>query len=135
MKSAIAALIATAATACENEWIWEECSWMYYRVPCDYEFDNSGEEDGWIYWDDWNQEEFWVTAAEFDEWYWCEGEDYEEATCDNAWEWDECIGESWRDPCEWEYIDYGEDWGWIYWDDWADEEYFLAGDDWMESCA
>ena len=68
MKSAIAALIASAVTACDNEWIWEECSWMWYRDGCDGEVAGCG----WIYWDDWNLEEFTVTCDEFDDWWWCE---------------------------------------------------------------
>ena len=67
MKSAIAALLVAGATACDNEWIWEECSWMYYRHVCDYETDCAG----WKYWDDWNLEEFCVTVDEFNDWDWC----------------------------------------------------------------
>ena len=59
-----------------TKWIWEECSWMYYRHFC---WDDDGEAEegvigdcGWFYWDDWNWEEFFVTCDEFyDEWYWC----------------------------------------------------------------
>ena len=53
---------------CDNEWIWEECSWMYYRDPCEGEGDT---ECGWVYWDDWWQEEFWVDCDEFWSWDWC----------------------------------------------------------------
>ena len=69
MKSAIAALIiAASANACDNEWIWEDCSWMWYRDPCEGEGDT---ECGWVYWDDWWQEEFWVDCDEFWSWDWC----------------------------------------------------------------
>ena len=44
MKFAITALLAAAANACDNEWIWEECSWMYYRWPCDDEGWGDGED-------------------------------------------------------------------------------------------
>ena len=53
---------------CDNEWVWEDCSWMWYRSACDGEGDTDC---GWVYWDDWNQEEFWVTCDEFAEWWWC----------------------------------------------------------------
>ena len=53
---------------CDSEWIWEECSWMYYRDPCEGEGDT---ECGWVYWDDWNYEEFWVDCDEFASWDWC----------------------------------------------------------------
>ena len=81
MKSAIAALIASSVSACANEWIWEECSQSWYRDPCIGEFtdtycDCAGGYDkdtcGWIYYDDWNLEEFQVTCSEFDDWWWCE---------------------------------------------------------------
>ena len=57
MKSTIAALMVAATTACPNEWIWEECSWKYYREGCVGEVvgdGNPGDGCGWIYWDDWN---------------------------------------------------------------------------------
>ena len=59
-----------------TEWIWEECSWMYYRHYCvdENNWPEYGVEDdcGWFYWDDWNLEEFFVTCDEFDnEWTWC----------------------------------------------------------------
>ena len=68
MKSAIAALIATSVSACDNGWIWEECSWSWYRDACDYE----NVDCGWIYWDDWDQSEFVVTCATFDTWVSCQ---------------------------------------------------------------
>ena len=67
------ALLAVGATACDNKWIWEECSWNWYRDPCNYEIETG--DCGWIYWDDWNQEEFWVSCDEFAEWDWCWEED------------------------------------------------------------
>ena len=53
---------------CDNEWIWEDCSWMWYRNACEGEGDTDC---GWIYWDDWWQEEFWVDCDEFYSWSWC----------------------------------------------------------------
>ena len=53
MKSAIAAaLFASAVSACDNEWFWEQCSWSWFRYACDGEIGGDG--CGWIYWDDWN---------------------------------------------------------------------------------
>ena len=73
MKSTIAALIVAGASACANEWIWEECSWMYYRYPCadEYIHGDDGDGCGWFYWDDWNLEEFEVTCGEVEDWSWC----------------------------------------------------------------
>ena len=75
MKSAIAALIASSASACANEWMWEQCSQSWWRDACEGEnvmFD--AEDCGYVYWDDWDLEEYWVTCAEFDGWWWCEEE-------------------------------------------------------------
>ena len=134
MKFAITALLAAAATACDNEWIWEECSWMYYRDPCEGE-GTLGE--GWVYWDDWNLEEFWVTDDEFAEWDWCwedddeddDWEDWEEDTCLDDWLFDECWEEWYRWPCEGE----GEG-GWVHWNDDLWEEYWVTEDDWFAEC-
>ena len=71
MKTALAlALTAAAASACANEWIWEECSWSWYRDFCEGESLADGD-CGWIYYDEWNLEEFWVSCEEFDDWWWC----------------------------------------------------------------
>jgi hypothetical protein len=94
-----------ACANCDNEWFWEDCSWMYWRHPCDWENDTDC---GWVYWDDWNYEEFWVTCDEFESWDWCK-------TCDNEWFWEECSSMYWRHPCDWEN---DTDCGWVYWDDW-----------------
>ena len=125
MKSIAAICLAATASACD--WIWEECSWMWYRSTCDGE---DGETDcGWVYWDDWNYEEFWVTCDEFADWWWCTGE---EAVClwgdeDDYW-WDECWGAYWAWDCE--------DWesGWWFWDaDW-EEWYWVTADDYGWWC-
>ena len=65
---------------CDNEWFWEDCSWMYWRHPCDWEYDTDC---GWVYWDDWNEEEFWVTCDDFESWDECK-------YCDNEWIWEDC---------------------------------------------
>ena len=78
---AIALASVASATAVKDDdeidctlWVWEECSWMYYRHFCG---DGYSAEDGvigdcgWFYWDDWNLEEFFVTCDEFNEWSWC----------------------------------------------------------------
>ena len=52
------------------EWIWEDCSGMYYRNEC---YEGEGDTDcGWMYWDDWNWTEFWVTCDEFNSWEYCQ---------------------------------------------------------------
>ena len=72
MKSIIAALMVAATNACANEWIWEECSWSWFRYGCPGEIEgDNGDECGWIYWDDWNQEEKEVTCKTFDTWPSC----------------------------------------------------------------
>ena len=57
----------TRAWGC-HEWIWEDCSEMWYRDACEHERET---ECGWIYWDDWEETEFWVSCEEFAEWDWC----------------------------------------------------------------
>ena len=74
MKSTIAALMVAATTACSNEWIWEECSWMYYREGCGDEVTGDGDPGdgcGWIYWYDWEGVEKEVTCDQFDKWSAC----------------------------------------------------------------
>ena len=84
MKTINASIIATCAVianvasavkvatgvGCSNEWIWEECSWSWYREPCDYE-SSAYNENGWFYWDDWSGEEFWVSEDDFATWESC----------------------------------------------------------------
>ena len=68
MKSTIAALIiASVATACDNEWWYEECSDMEWRELCEGECDN----DGWMYWDEWLEDEFCVSKDDFADWEMC----------------------------------------------------------------
>ena len=47
----------------DTEWNWEDCSGMYWREApgCD----------GWIYWDEWTAEEFFVSRDEFNDWSAC----------------------------------------------------------------
>ena len=53
------------ATDCLGEWVWEDCSWSYYAE------DTCSDDCGWWYWDDWAEEEYWVTCDDFAEWDWC----------------------------------------------------------------
>ena len=87
MKFAIAALVATAATAvpvaterdailaqvdasgCQDDYIWENCSELYYRYSC--AGDDHYGEDGWYYLDDEFYEDWWVTRAVFESWDYC----------------------------------------------------------------
>ena len=121
---------------CDNEWIWEECSWMYYRSPCEGEGDTDC---GWVYWDDWSFSEFWVDCDEFNSWDSCNGnwDDWEDDTyqwCDNEWIWEDCSQMEYRNTCDFE--DWGSDCGWVYWDDWSWTEFFVTCDDFStwESC-
>ena len=50
---------------CYGDWIWEECSGMYYYS------DYCSDDCGWWYWDDYSYTEFWVTCDEFADWTWC----------------------------------------------------------------
>ena len=121
------ALLAVGATAtrttqdesCYGEWIWEECSWSYYQV------DYCSDDCGWWYADeaddDWS-DDYWVSCDEFDTWDWCN----DDADCLGEWVWEDC---SWsyyaEDNCS-------DDCGWWYWDDLAQEEYWVTCDDFAE---
>ena len=122
MKFTALALLAGLASAEDCEWIWEECSWMHYRDPC--EGEEAETDCGWIYWDDWNLEEFWVTCDEFETWDWCD------PVCDNEYTWEECSGSDYREPCDWEVSE--GDCGWFYWDDVNEEDYWVSCDDFAE---
>ena len=98
---------------CDEEWHWEDCSEMSWRYPCEFELEGDGW--GWIYWDDWSYEEFWVSGDDYSNWESCNGGAVEE-WCDNEWIWEDCSESWWRNPCDWE----GQD-GWVYWDDWYGE--------------
>ena len=65
MKSAIAALVALGATALStcDDWLYEDCSQMYWRNACPGEVAEG--ECGWWYWDDYSGQ-YWVTCDEFD---------------------------------------------------------------------
>ena len=124
---------------------------MEWRNKCDWEGWSSEDGDtcGWVYWDDWNLEEFFVTCDEWnDEWTWCsEGtddwteDDWDwdvEEWCDNEWHWEECSWMSWRNACDWEgwSDENGDTCGYVYWDDWSYSEYWVSCDDWSswETC-
>ena len=49
---------------CDNEWLWDECWEQWYRYACD--FENEANEIGWIYWEEADDVEYWVTS---DEWW------------------------------------------------------------------
>ena len=118
---------------CYGDWIWEECSGLYWQETlCDVE----GENDGWWYsptadedgWDD-----FFVTEAEYDEWDWCWPEEWvADNWCENEW-FETSAGNWWRDPCDGE----GEtDCGWVYWGgtEWEEDDYWWSceeHDEWM----
>ena len=110
---------------CDNEWIWEECSWMEWRDACDWEAETDC---GWIYWDDWSAEEFWVSCEDYDSWDEC-------WECDNEWYYDDCWGQEYRQVCEWEDWGIPGESGWVYWDDLFEVEYWLTYESWMATCA
>ena len=74
MKYTIAALMVAASQACYSDWIWEECSWSWYRNDCTGTevYGDNGDGCGWIYWDDWLWEEYEVTCNEEADWWWCD---------------------------------------------------------------
>ena len=124
---------------CDNWWNWEECSQMWWRSACDWELEGDG--CGWIYEDYWTWEEYWVSCDEFNSWDSCNGDDYweddywyEDEYCYNEWNWEDCSQMWWRYGCDWELE--GDGWGWIYYDDWTYEEYWVSGDDYStwDSC-
>lgn len=128
MKSIAAICLAATASACD--WIWEDCSWMYYRDLCEDENFEGATDCGWVYWDDWSYEEFWVTCDEFAEWEWCWGDDEGEWECEYEWLWDECWGAEWLDDCG-----ESDECGWWYWDDYNWESYWVSCEDWEYWCA
>ena len=99
---------------CYGEWIWEECSQLYYQESlCEGGWDT----EGWWYSPEPDFDEaddFFVTADEFDLWEECWDEDKPWAAdnwCDNDWT-ETGLGNYWRFPCE----DEGAtDCGWVYW--------------------
>jgi len=50
---------------CYSDWIWEECSELYYYS------DYCTGDCGWWYWDDSNYEDYWVSCDDFDTWTYC----------------------------------------------------------------
>ena len=109
------------------DWEWEECSQMWWRWPCDGE--DTGSDCGYVYWDEWNWEEFWVTCDEFAGWDWCWGEE-EVEDCDWTWYEDDCWGAEWQYECD----DGETDCGWWYWDDTWYDVYWVTCDDWDAWC-
>ena len=128
-----AAILAGAVSALKTrdgdcDWEWEECSWMYWRFPCD---DSEADTDcGYIYWDDWTLEEFWVTCDEFADWYWCEGGEEDQDDCDDTWYEDSCWGEWWMEACG----DGETECGWWYWDETNEDTYWVDCDTWELVC-
>ena len=103
--------------SCFSDWIWEDCSGLYYQVDlCN---EDAG---GWWYamtpdfdgTDDW-----WVSEEEFAGWDWCTG-----GLTDGLWEDD---WNTWEDDWDLEWED-----DWNTWDDdWADwEDDWTWDDDW-----
>ena len=124
MKSAIAALIiAASATACDNYWVWEECSGMEYRDLCDGECGD----DGWMYWDAEAWEEFCVSYDEFASWDWCSVHDGSDLVPCYEWIWEECSWSWYRNLCDGEC----DDDGWMYWDAEKWEEFCVSVDDFI----
>ena len=114
-------LKATTTTACDDSWVWEECSNMYWRNDCE------SNDCGWVYWDDWTWTEFWVTCDEFYSWESCNSDwDYDwdlDWDCDDEWVWEECSYMWYRNDCD------SNECGWIYWDDWSWTEFFVTCDE------
>ena len=111
----------SAGDDCYGDWIWEECSWSYYQN------DWCTDDCGWWYSpgadDDWS-DDFWVSCDEFAEWTWCQVDEF--TGCDNEWIWEDCSWMYYRDPCEGE----GDtECGWVYWDDWWQEEFWVDCDE------
>ena len=68
---ATAALVVKDATACDNEWYWDdECYLQWWRDACDYEL-NDPSHDGWFFWDDGSETAYWVWRDDYD--YTCYG--------------------------------------------------------------
>lgn len=126
MKFALAILATTAFAVrtqaqddCVSEWEWDDCyqawwqaDWCAGATDCGWWY-SAGLDDDWS--DDW-----WVTC---DEW---EGAECELA-CDEPWEWDDWWQAWWREGCSWEG---DSDCGWVYWDDWLGEEYWVDCLEW-----
>ena len=98
--------------SCYGEWIWEECSGLYYQE------DFCSEDLGWWYAEaadeDWS-DDWWVSAEEFITWDWCMdlGNDWED---DWDLDWEDDWDLDWEDDWEtWE-----DDWDLDWTDDWED---------------
>ena len=124
MKFFALATLATTAFAlkarqdydnCLTEWEWDDCIGGWWQ----YDDCNGLSDCGW--WvspeidDEWG-DDWWMTCDDWSTW---ECGEYE---CPNEWYFDDAWNTWWRDPCEGE----GEtDCGWIYWDAWYEEEYWV----------
>ena len=95
---------------------------MKWRLPC---AGDSETDCGYVYMDDYTLEEFWVTCAEYESWFWCdEGSGRRPNYCGQPWMWEACSMSHWRWPCDGE----GETttYGYIYWDEFKREEYWVT---------
>ena len=108
--------------SCYGEWIWEECSGLYYQE------DYCSEDLGWWYAEaadeDWS-DDWWVSAEEFITWDWCmdlgdDGEDDWDLDWEDWEDWEgdwEADWEDWED--DWD-LEWDDDWE-ANWDDWEDD--------------
>ena len=152
MKFALAALIASSAVAinpnpdddyfnfCAGDWIWEDCSQLYYQsdyctTDCGWWYSPGLDYD---YSDDW-----WVTCDEFTTWEECDGQYTEiDWSCYSDWVWEECSGlyfqvDYCREDCGWWYSpglddDWSDDW-WVTCDEFASWEECNGGGETWES--
>ena len=130
MKLSLALLAVGAMAAriepesCYGEWIYQVCSDSYRQE------DYCRGDCGWWYtitpddasWDD----DYWVSCDEYDQWTSCNPV----VDC-NAWHWDDCVGEWWREICA---DDSYNDYGWIYVNNTTGETYFVTYDEWLSLC-
>ena len=95
-----------ALQECDNGWVWEACSWRYWRNACDFEYQESWVTGpcGWVYWDAWTRSEFFVTCEDYaNEWSTCSGE-RDIVSCANEWFWEDCSAKYYRVACDDEEI-------------------------------
>jgi hypothetical protein len=52
----------------DSEWFWDDCVAMWWRYPT--ECDGEVVQDGWQYWDDEFEFEFFISSGEYYD-YWC----------------------------------------------------------------
>ena len=73
MKIEAAAKALTSYIYCDNVWHYERCSGLEFRYACDWEGPAKGwwPGEGFVYWDRYVPEEFWVTHAWYATWVEC----------------------------------------------------------------